>query len=443
MSAFGGSNIVTNGLVLCLDAANIKSYPGSGTTWTDLSGLGNNGSIKAGAAYNSLGWFNFNHLSSDFNGYNGYIDAGNPTSLQLSSDITIETWINPDSTTGKGNMVSKNGNDGYRYRISPTGQIEFFARGGENVITGGTVPNGAWSHCVVTGDSSGLKVYVNGTLVASNSTAYSPYNAQNGNLTIGIDIQNAERFDGKIAVCKIYNRALTATEIKQSYNATRERYEKNTFSTIAKAAPGLICALDPANLDSWPAAGATMADLTGQGNNFAATVSDFATYNGQNVLRLDGSAARRAITGLNITLPYTILGVSRYNGLGSNRRVRTISSNTNNWLMNHWNNTKARYYAEGWITAQSFGDNNADNNWQIGIVTGATRDYHAYFDGTTDSAITPTAGTAAPGAIAFGGWGAYNESSNCDIGLFLVWNRVLTQTEINTVYNIVRQRFGQ
>ena len=46
-------SIVTNGLVLCLDAANSKSYPGSGTTWTDLSGRGNNGTLVNGVGYNS------------------------------------------------------------------------------------------------------------------------------------------------------------------------------------------------------------------------------------------------------------------------------------------------------------------------------------------------------------------------------------------------------
>jgi hypothetical protein len=444
MSAFGGSNISTNGLVLCLDAANIKSYS-SGSTWFDISGTGNNGSIKAGVTYKTQGWFDFNHLSGDINGYNGYIDVGNPVSLQLSSDITIETWINPDSTTGLGNMVCKNGNTGFRYRVSATGQLTFIVHGAANILSSaaGLVQNGAWSHCVVTGDSSGLKAYVNGVLVASNSIRYAPPAAQTNNLTVGIDIENAERFDGKIAICKIYNRALTATEIKQSYDTTRDRFVTNTFSTIARAAPGLICALDPANLDSWTSGGSALIDLTGNARSFAATDSDFATYNGQNVLRLDGNTVR-TITGLNITLPYTILGISRYNGVGSNARARTIASNSNNWLMNHWKNNKSRYFAMGWVTT-SAELNNADNNWQIGIVTGATGDYHAYFDGTTDSAVTPAGGAAAPGPITLGGKsaGSNSEPSNCDIGLFLVWNRVLTQTEINTVYSLVRQRFGQ
>ena len=435
MSAFGGSNIVTNGLVLCLDAVNIKSYS-SGSTWFDISGTGNNGIIKAGATYNSLGWFNFNPSSSDINGYNGYINVGNPVSLQLSSDITIETWINPNSTSGYGNMVCKNGNQGFRYRIDLNGQLTFIVVGEDNILSSaaGLVQNNVWSHCVVTGDSSGLKAYVNGVLVASNLIRYAPPAAQTDDLTVGIDRIDAERFDGKIAVCKIYNRALTATEIKQSYNATQGRFQLSTIPS------GLICSLDPANPSSWPGSGSSLIDLTSNGYNFAATSSDFATYNSQTVLRLDGNVSRRAITGLNITLPYTILAVSRYNGLGSNRRGRTVTSNSNNWLMNHWSTNKRTYYAEGWVSNGVTGAN--DNNWVIGIVTGTTGDYRSYFDGTVDSAAAPAAGTAAPGTIALGGWGAYQEPSNCDIGLFMVWNRVLSQTEINTVYSLVSRRFG-
>jgi hypothetical protein len=218
--------VIDSSLVLWLDADNRVSYPGTGSSITDLSGNGNSGSIKAGVTYNNLGWFDFNHLSSDVNGYNSYIDAGNSTSLQLASTITIETWINPDSTAGLGNMVCKNGNQGFRYRVTASGQLQFIVAGAANELASaaGLVQNGAWSHCVVTGDSSGLKVYVNGVLVASNSIRYAPPAPQTGELTVGIDRINGERFDGKIAVCRVYNRALSAPEVAQNYNVTRARF---------------------------------------------------------------------------------------------------------------------------------------------------------------------------------------------------------------------------
>ena len=75
----GGKPIVTDGLVLCLDAANPKSYPGSGTTWTDLSGNGNNGTLVNGVGYNSD-----NGGSLSFDGVNDYVSKS--------------SWVNPPTT---------------------------------------------------------------------------------------------------------------------------------------------------------------------------------------------------------------------------------------------------------------------------------------------------------------------------------------------------------
>ena len=72
MGVFAGPEIVEDGLVLALDAGNTKSYPGSGTTWTDLSGNGNNGSLVNGVGYNSG---NLGSLS--FDGVNDYVNFGN------------------------------------------------------------------------------------------------------------------------------------------------------------------------------------------------------------------------------------------------------------------------------------------------------------------------------------------------------------------------------
>jgi hypothetical protein len=227
--------VIDSSLVLWLDADNRISYPGTGTAITDLSGKNTTGTMLAGVTYNASGWFDFNHLSTEATGWNSYVNAGNPASLQLGSEITLETWINPDSVALEGNMVSKGSNDGYRYRIGSSGQLQFIVLGAANNISSaaGVVANGAWSHCVVTGNSTGLRAYVNGVLVASNSTAYyiTPSQIAVGNFTIGMDLytpggQNlsAERFDGKIAVCRVYNRALSAPEVLQNYNVTRARF---------------------------------------------------------------------------------------------------------------------------------------------------------------------------------------------------------------------------
>jgi hypothetical protein len=83
-------NIVTDGLVMYLDAANTKSYPGSGTTWNDLSGNSNNGTLINGPTFNPNGGI-------DFDGTDDYINFGNPTELNFTGNMSHEVWFTRNS----------------------------------------------------------------------------------------------------------------------------------------------------------------------------------------------------------------------------------------------------------------------------------------------------------------------------------------------------------
>jgi hypothetical protein len=157
-----------------------------------------------------------------FNGSSNYIDCGNGVSLQQASSITMAAWVNPVSASGLGNVMSKNQNSGYRFRLDSTSNALWWYVSG-NSVQGGECPNNVWSYCAVTGDSSGLKAYVNGQLVASNTTPFSPSAPTGGNLLIG-SLGGAEFFNGKIGSAFMYNRALTAAEVKQNFNALRGRF---------------------------------------------------------------------------------------------------------------------------------------------------------------------------------------------------------------------------
>jgi hypothetical protein len=203
---------------------------------------------------------------------------------------------------------------------------------------------------------------------------------------------------------------------------------------------GLVCVIDPNSVKGYPGSGTVLYDSTGNGNNVTGVSSgEFVTYNSLRVLRLDNTQYRTVST-LSVTLPYTILGVDRYNGLGANAKGRTISSSTTNWLMNHHGGNRYTYYAGGWMTNNAADPGNA---WTIGIVTGATGDYHCYFD-NIDKTVAPAAGTVATGTIQINGWSAgANEISNMDLGMIAVWNRVLTAAEISQVYSSMKLRFEQ
>lgn len=218
MSVNYGTSMPTSGLVLCLDASNIKSYSGSGTSWNDLSGTKATGTLTNSPTYSST-----NPAAFTFNGSTTYVDCGNPTAFQLASAVTLEVWCNPTSSTGLGNLIQKNNNTGYRFRID-TGNLWVYSAGNSVMSSGAPCANGAWSHCVATFGPSGLTAYVNGAVVASNASAYAPSDVASLPVQIGCFSPNSETFNGKISVAKIYNRVLSAAEVQQNFNALRGRH---------------------------------------------------------------------------------------------------------------------------------------------------------------------------------------------------------------------------
>jgi len=110
---FTGPNISTSGLVLALDAANTKSYPGSGTTWTDMSGNNNNGTLTNGPTFNSA-----NGGSIVFDGSNDFVTLGNQSVLGFTNGIfSVEAWVYiPNSWTAGSqypNLISKGATAGW------------------------------------------------------------------------------------------------------------------------------------------------------------------------------------------------------------------------------------------------------------------------------------------------------------------------------------------
>ena len=225
MCAFHHSpQIVQDGLVLLLDAANSKSYPGSGTTWNDLSGNGNNGTLTNGPTFDSG-----NLGSIDFDGTNDYVNCGSPSTLDFgTNNFNLSCWVNVTSTSGAdwmGIMSRYNNGTGFWIQLDPSNRYVGFGWDGSNYITSSTSAGGGqWKFisCQRTGSTS-AEVYVNGSLVASSSSL--PSTTSTGqNIDIGRINISGRYTSGNIAQVSIYNRALTASEVLQNYNATKSRF---------------------------------------------------------------------------------------------------------------------------------------------------------------------------------------------------------------------------
>ena len=231
MALFHSPRIVTDGLVLCLDAGNRKSYPGSGTTWTDLSGRGNNGTLVNGVGYNSG-----NGGSLVFDGVNDGVQLPHNSYwiLTPTSSFSLCSWFYAEPTTQNGSMIfshQKCNNPSIQITVNTTTSLSCRIGGStNNFATYNANVTGKWNYVVYTFDGVGsMKLYLNADLVATQtSTAtWSSYSPGYSEVWLGrrFDCGGTNELTGKIASFSYYkDRALTASEIQQNFNAIRGRF---------------------------------------------------------------------------------------------------------------------------------------------------------------------------------------------------------------------------
>ena len=210
----------TDGLVFQLDAGNTRSYSGSGNTAYDLSGSGNTSVLTNGPTYSSS-----NLGSFVLDGTNDYIEVNSNANLLSKTEYTKFVFFYATSLSTSNNLIS-GGVSGENHAFWTYGTNKLNA--GHNTIWNQVVGSTSLSanvwYCgaVTFSNVTGWKLYLNGVLDGSNSNTTTFNN--NGELRLGA-FANANCFTGRIALALVYNRALSATEILQNYNATKGRYK--------------------------------------------------------------------------------------------------------------------------------------------------------------------------------------------------------------------------
>jgi hypothetical protein len=216
---------VTDGLVLHLDAANVKSYPGSGTTWTDMSGNGNNGTLVNGPTFNtgSLG-------NIQFDGIDDYIELQKNDLSINPGNFTCECVFNYDGFGNTNTLFSLNyyyPSSGYLIRQTSNNSIIIYSDHGSetSIASATTISSSDLYHLVVTQLDNQCKIYLNGALDRQQNltnpvldTSRVNYLGRRGLPALGAYL------NGNIFSAKLYNRALTEAEIKQNFNALRGRF---------------------------------------------------------------------------------------------------------------------------------------------------------------------------------------------------------------------------
>jgi hypothetical protein len=216
-------SIVTNGLILCLDAANSKSYIGSGTAWNDLSGNLNNGTLVNTPTYNNTGA----NSSFSFNGTNQYNSIA---SLNLQQNFTLEIWVKQNALNGfvifgQGTLPRATSNGLHVWYISAT-TIRFGMYSNDTDFTVAT-STGQWYHIVITYNHTTFlkQLYINGVAQTGTTQQTQIAYAGSGQFNIGRIYSDGGNYgNGSFSNAKAYNRILTNEEVLQNFNALKGRY---------------------------------------------------------------------------------------------------------------------------------------------------------------------------------------------------------------------------
>ena len=208
-------NVVDSGLVLYLDAGNDISYPGSGTTWYDLSG-----NVNGGTLVNGVGFTEDNGGSLSFDGVDDMGIVPSQNFNAATTQFTVSVW-----KRGSHLQLRSNGN-GNNLEFEKT-RIQIYSNGINYYSS--SISSTEWVYSVaVIKSATYVEFFINGTFDTSHTVSIIDdiFNSETrlGHRELDTGLIG-QYFGGNIAQVSIYNRALTPQEIQQNYNATKYRYE--------------------------------------------------------------------------------------------------------------------------------------------------------------------------------------------------------------------------
>ena len=219
MGAFGGPDIVDDGLVFAMDPGSERSYPGSGTTTTNII----NGA--SGTLTNGVGYVSNNGGAFDFDGTDDFILFPNDTNLNLQT-LTMESWCYPNTTSQYGFLFEKGlVNTQYANFFENTNFV--FRTMGLSAsslnIASSLFSANSWNHIVCTYASGTKRIYLNGNQIGVATGLTGTISTNANGPRIGAH-SSGYYLDGEIAASRVYNKALTAAEVLQNFNAQKSRF---------------------------------------------------------------------------------------------------------------------------------------------------------------------------------------------------------------------------
>jgi len=452
---FGYYDSVQDGLSLNLDATNYLSYPRSGTTWTDLSGKNNSGTL-----INSPTFSGGTTPSIVFDGSDDKVQA---TRIDVGNNLTVGVWFIPTKTARQtliSNSYPYSGTEGFLLNQGNLGTDFFFSLGQDGFFkesVTGLISANKWCYVGATYDGINIKLYFNGNEVQARAAGGSPFNVTYttnplflGSWNYGINGGPYEFFSGNISMAHIYNRALSPQEMIQNFESQRVNFGITGITTN-----GLVLNLDSANNASYNGSGTTWVDISGSG--FDGTLINGPTYvssGASSSISFDGTddycdVRETSTFNSNIltfslwfktnstTLPFGYVFAKQIDGSYGSFWFYTVGSNS---------------YRLGCGTTAGYSESTTFspniNTWYniVGVYNGTNMLF--YLNGSLNSTTAYAGGAPIKYAsypINLGRYGSLFENqigSASNIASFQLYNRDLSASEVLQNYNATKSRFG-
>ena len=434
-------SIVTSNLVLCFDPANPKSYSGSGNTIYNAASSSNNGAIENGALYTSQlsGYFNFD-------GSNDRISVTDASSINFTDNFSVSFWGRMKTNSLQVPLSKYNsGNRGWVFAYADN----IMAFDGRNQTADGyrsaasavTTYLGDWNH--YTGVKSGVNMYIYQNGVATGSTVWSSA----GDMTSTVDLTLGSNNSNYYSPCDIgqvllYNRALSSSEIKQNFDATKNKYIYPspiiTDNLVLNLDAGTYLSYSPST--SWyDASGNTSYILTARNSPtyVDAGLASYFTLNGSNQ---DFYLASYGPTFTEMTFNLWVWrngAQNVFSGLVSNiSRSGFIYDSAGGSFSYIWNNDVSTF-------SYSSGLNTTNQTWVMTTLTISPTQVKWYFNGILQHSRNYGHSSTSISNLYIGSdAGIGGRYYNGRIAMVQMYNRALTSTEILQNFNATRGRYG-
>lgn len=460
MSYYYGPSLVKDGLVLCLDAANPKSYVSGSTTIYDLSGNNNTGSLVNGPTYTTNG-----KGGIVFDGVNDYVSVNNTSTLRPSSEMTVIMWVKPTSITP--NWVNLFGQNPYT-----GGYLIFLETGGEKIralqhISGteyrcNTVykisTNGYTHICFTFKTGDAIRSYFNGVanMLKTLPAGTFEYNTSNPFYIAGPIQYGNSPYNGITSMLAIYNKALTPSEILQHYNSTKGRY-----NVAPEIAANVVINLDASDINSYSGTGTTWTDLSGNGYNFTLTNSPvWETHKGVKCFNFGGSddyAVRSGSLAYDIgsscTMQFVVASINNTDFGNCSRLISANNSaNTNNDFGSYFclascSQTKFDLYYKGTQVNSSTSLKTANDDYKVLTVSwDANGQANIYVNGVLENSqdigseflFTQITRMCLGQNSCF----CVSESSYIRIASFVMYDKKLSGAQVASNFNSIRSKYS-